>query len=106
MSVRASCSDADARLSPMSSLGVVSISRLLAPVFRLFLPPQSLCSGVQGDREGRGGFRNAYRMVLPVLNRIHCGIGLFCFWALASFCFVRKVLWLCIHISSVSVSIK
>ena len=29
-------------------------------------------------------------MVFPVLNRIHWGIGRFCFWALASFCFVRK----------------
>jgi hypothetical protein len=37
----------------------------------------------------------SYLMVLPVLNRIHWGMGLFCFWALASFCFVRKVLWLC-----------
>lgn len=34
-------------------------------------------------------------MVLPVRRRIHWGIGLFCFWALASFCFVRKDLWLC-----------
>lgn len=39
--------------------------------------------------------RASYLMVLPVLNRIHCGIGLFCFWALASFCLVRKDLWLC-----------
>ena len=36
-----------------------------------------------------------YRMVLPVRRRIHWGIGLFCFWALASFCLTRKVLWLC-----------
>jgi hypothetical protein len=42
--------------------------------------------------------RGTYRMVLPVLNRIHCGIGLFCFCALASFCFVRKDLWLCVMI--------
>ncbi len=34
-------------------------------------------------------------MVLPVRSRIHCGMGRFCFWALASFCFVRKDLWLC-----------
>lgn len=33
-------------------------------------------------------------MVLPVLKRIHCGIGRFCFCALASFCLVRKDLWL------------
>lgn len=36
----------------------------------------------------------AYLIVLLVLNRIHWGIGLFCFCALASFCFVRKDLWL------------
>ena len=36
-----------------------------------------------------------YRMVLPVRRRIHCGMGRFCFWALASFCFVRKDLWDC-----------
>lgn len=34
-------------------------------------------------------------MVLPVLNRIHWGMGLFCFWAFASFCLVRNDLWLC-----------
>jgi hypothetical protein len=38
--------------------------------------------------------RSMYLMVLPVLNRIHCGMGLFCFWALASFCLVRNDLWL------------
>ena len=43
----------------------------------------------------------SYLMVLPVLSRIHCGIGRFCFCALASFCFVLKVLWDC-RISSVS----
>lgn len=32
-------------------------------------------------------------MVLPVLRRIHWGIGRFCFWALASFCLVRKDFW-------------
>ena len=32
-------------------------------------------------------------MVLPVRRRIHWGIGRFCFWALANFCFVRKDLW-------------
>lgn len=37
----------------------------------------------------------SYLMVLPVLRRIHCGIGRFCFCALASFCLVRKDLWLC-----------
>lgn len=37
----------------------------------------------------------SYRMVLSVRRRIHWGIGRFCFFALASFCFVRKDLWLC-----------
>lgn len=36
---------------------------------------------------------STYLMVLPVLRRTHCGIGRFCFCALASFCFVLKVLW-------------
>lgn len=42
-----------------------------------------------------GVYGDMYRMVLPVRRRIHWGIGLFCFWALASFCLTRKVLWLC-----------
>lgn len=33
-------------------------------------------------------------MVLFVRRRIQWGIGLFCFWAFASFCLVRKDLWL------------
>lgn len=37
----------------------------------------------------------SYLMVLPVLKRIHCGMGRFCFCARASFCFVRKDLWDC-----------
>lgn len=37
----------------------------------------------------------SYRMVLPVRRRIHWGMGRFWFFALASFCFVRKDLWLC-----------
>ncbi len=40
-------------------------------------------------------------MVLPVRRRIHCGIGRFCFCALASFCFVRKDLWDCGSVRSV-----
>ena len=36
-------------------------------------------------------------MVLPVLSLIHCGIGRFCFCALASLTFVLKVLWDCDH---------
>jgi hypothetical protein len=34
-------------------------------------------------------------MVLSVFRRIHWGMGLFCFWALASFCLVRNDLWDC-----------
>lgn len=41
-------------------------------------------------------------MVLPVRSRIHWGMGRFCFWALASFCLTRKVLWLCWEIGFVS----
>lgn len=37
--------------------------------------------------------RFAHLMVLPVRRRIHCGMGRFCFCALASLTFVRKVLW-------------
>lgn len=48
-------------------------------------------------KSGVACWRGMYLMVLPVLNRIHWGIGLFCFWAFASFCFVRKVLWLCVR---------
>lgn len=32
---------------------------------------------------------------MPVRSLIHCGTGRFCFCALASFCLVRKDLWLC-----------
>ena len=34
-------------------------------------------------------------MVLFVRRRIHCGMGRFCFCALASFCLVRNDLWDC-----------
>lgn len=34
-----------------------------------------------------------YLMVLSVLNLIHWGKGLFCFWALAIFCLVLKDFW-------------
>ena len=61
---------------------------------------------IEPERLLRGDGVYSYLMVLPVLNRIHCGMGLFCFCARASFCLVRKVLWLCNHISSVSVALK
>ena len=41
------------------------------------------------------GSRRTYRIVLFVRRRIHCGMGRFCFAALASFFFVRNDLWLC-----------
>jgi len=47
-----------------------------------------------------------YLIVFPVLRRIHCGIGLFCFWARASFCFVRKDLWLWSFVTRSIVSIR
>lgn len=46
------------------------------------------------DSNPRNKADSIYLMVLPVLRRIHWGMGRFCFWALASFCLVRKVLWL------------
>lgn len=46
------------------------------------------------DSNSRNKADSIYLMVLPVLRRIHWGMGRFCFWALASFCLVRKVLWL------------
>lgn len=42
----------------------------------------------------------AYLMVLSVFRRIHWGMGLFCFWALASFCLVRNDLWDCRSVST------
>ena len=47
-----------------------------------------------------------HRMVFPVLKRIHCGMGLFCFCALASFCFVRKDLWLWFGKKSLAKSVQ
>ena len=35
----------------------------------------------------------AHLILLSVLNRIHCGIGLFCLAFFASFCFILKVFW-------------
>ena len=44
-------------------------------------------------------------MVFPVLNLIHCGIGRFCFCALASFTFVLNVLWDCKDLSASKTSV-
>lgn len=57
-------------------------------------PSPSLFFESQPSSNKRGR-RSTYWMVLPVLKRIHWGIGRFCRWALASFCLVRKLLWLC-----------
>ncbi len=69
-------------LAPMPSLGVVPV-----PFRQCLCPASPRLHDIPFDR--------AYLMVLPVLRRIHWGIGRFCFCALASFCFTRKVLWLC-----------
>lgn len=47
-----------------------------------------------GSEPVGGSVGDSYLMVLPVRRRIHWGIGRFCFCAFASFCLVRKVLWL------------
>ena len=74
--------DTDSRLSPMSPLSIISAFPLVS---HLSLSPRhSHHSSLR---------RQTYLIVFPVLSRIHCGIGLFCFCALASFCFVLKVLW-------------
>lgn len=79
--------DADARLAPMSPLCVVSADNLVSPLLQRQSQHRHFCSSSGED------FLLSYLMVLPVLNLIHCGIGRFCFCALASFCFVLKVLW-------------
>lgn len=56
----------------------------------LFTSSSSNCIQIQMDVS-----RVTYLIVFPVLNRIHWGIGRFCFCALASFCFVRKDLLDC-----------
>lgn len=64
----------------MPSLGVISTPA------RINLPLRMAKSNADAE---------TYLMVFPVRNRIHWGMGRFCFWARASFCFVRKDLWLC-----------
>ena len=82
--------DTDTSLAPMSPLRIVSahlsqISHLLttSPPHHHTLTLLHFCIHAV----------ITYRIVLPVLSLIHCGIGRFCFCALASFCLVRKVLW-------------
>ena len=69
--------DTDTRFAPMSPLSIVS----------------DLHFGQQSCRFDMLGIPS-YRIVLPVRRRIHCGIGRFCFAALASFFLVRNDLWL------------
>jgi len=47
-----------------------------------------------------------YLMVLPVLRRIHWGMGRFCFCARASFCLVRNDLWDCEHVRIVDPALR
>ena len=67
--------------------------------------PSSLCRFFHASCEACSGWGSsrAYRMVLLVRRRIHCGIGRFCFCALASFCLVRKDFWLCGNLSETAV---
>jgi hypothetical protein len=83
---RTSRLDANAGLAPMSPLGVISVAESAG----VPAPANAGCRGheLAGSR-GRGG-KKAYLMVLPVRRRIHCGIGRFCFWALASLTLVRN----------------
>lgn len=85
--------DADSSLPPVTSLSIVSTTSQSLSLY-LALPTPSRGSSVIPCKVGSGCVGRAYLMVFPVLNRIHCGIGRFCFCARASFCFVRKDLWL------------
>lgn len=101
--------DAETSLAPVPPLRVVAAERILlvkrdtlpstvTPMCaRADNPSQQLMPCLHetqhdGDFLSRG---QSYRMVLSVRRRIHWGMGRFCFFALASFCFVRKDLWLC-----------
>lgn len=77
--------DADPGLAPMSPLRVVPV------VLGVSSMPSALEHTWSFQKQGA----QSYLMVLPVLRRTHCGMGRFCFCALASFCFVRKVLCDC-----------
>lgn len=71
---QASCSDTDAGLTPMTSLRVVSMICLLVLCgFDACLMRVGRRSIVEAEVGVDAGFRGswAYRMVLPVLRRIH-----------------------------------
>ena len=76
--------DADTGLAPMPTFGVISVP---PPTPHFSLVKQPLYPAWISKRS------KTYRIVFPVRNRIHWGIGRFCFCAFASFCFVRKDLW-------------
>ena len=83
---KASRSNAETGLAPVPPLGVIS-----APLSAQFHSPSDrattgVCLAVTAQ--------SSYLILLLVRRRIHCGSGRFCFCALASFCFVRKDLWL------------
>jgi hypothetical protein len=91
--------EAEAGLTPMPPLGVVPRRKRL--IFRVlfahclvhFEGPGRFLLPLQPQESSSSGC--SYLMVLPVRSRIHWGMGRFCFWALASFCLILKVLWLC-----------
>lgn len=100
--------DAETGLAPVPPLRVVAAEGILLAKEMLSLPccTHGIYAGFPSLRQmarlhktqygllrfSRG---QSYRMVLSVRRRIHWGMGRFCFFALASFCFVRKDLWLC-----------
>jgi len=77
------------------SVLLLNVDRTVWPSLLLHLLGRSCSVEAFSYDENTGG---PYRIVLPVRRRIHCGIGRFCFWAFASFCFVRKDLWDCISL--------
>jgi len=81
--------DANTSLAPVSSLRIVSTQT--SSLATTFIPERAPNTAVITTLASLQ--KTTYRIVLPVRRRIHCGMGRFCFWALASFCFVRKDLW-------------
>ena len=78
--------NANPRLPPVSPLGIISVPA----IHQYMILAQAGKSPHSTQARAHNG---TYRIVLPVLSRIHCGMGRFCFCAFASFCFVRKDLW-------------
>lgn len=72
-----------------------------AYVWRYICPPHPTfslveivpCTKLESPKKKKKKLYKTHRIVFPVRNRIHWGIGRFCFCAFASFCFVRKDLW-------------